>query len=662
MADNIGTTTTIHADDSAVGTFYDYTNSTGFNALFGTLYPNKIIPISKALDEISYAALAGTGPASTTQAGVVTLASQIDMDLVDVNGSADSLLDVVTVSSLQYWVNNVAPATINANGFVKLASTGEMTRYSSSGDVVTVAQLNNFFNSSSNAATVTQYGAIKLASTTEALEGTNNANAVTPVGVKAYVDNAVAGANNIQATETLLGNVKLATNSDSIAGVNNLKSVTPYTNLLAFNSWINDWWNTNEPTPFDDSQLATIVYADNLVSAGNIATLSSANNYTSIEINTLSNAMISADAITLSSANNYTDTKIRETYKADSAKYATKLYSDNGDASILSQSMSYTDTKVLDITINAYGETLTNSKAYTDSVATTITSGYVNGDKSTLSSAKAYTDSALASFDLPDFSLYSTIAYVDAVVATQAQVASTYTDTQITLIDFSSYATIDYSDTQDQTILSSAEAYSDFKLTESKSYTDSKIDAIPTSYDYSKQIVPIGGIVMMAWGDQLNAAIASQHWVICDGLNGAPDLRGKFVVGFDSSDSDFNSLGEKGGSKTTEHTHAANVVDHRLTWREIPPHKHNTNWGMNRNQSAPDGVEFLKGRNNNGSSATDFDNYNYLTSNRIIDPNSKTGYSYNDTAESHGHGFVMNSTTQETLPPYYTVVYVMRKK
>jgi microcystin-dependent protein len=47
-----------------------------------------------------------------------------------------------------------------------------------------------------------------------------------------------------------------------------------------------------------------------------------------------------------------------------------------------------------------------------------------------------------------------------------------------------------------------------------------------------------------------------------------PNLKGKVVVGQDTSDTSFDTLGETGGEKT-----------HTLTIQEMPSHKHNINYG-----------------------------------------------------------------------------------
>lgn len=52
-------------------------------------------------------------------------------------------------------------------------------------------------------------------------------------------------------------------------------------------------------------------------------------------------------------------------------------------------------------------------------------------------------------------------------------------------------------------------------------------------------------------------------WLVCDGTNGTPDLRGKVPLGYNSSDGDFNTIGNTGGEKT-----------HTLSIAEMPQHNH----------------------------------------------------------------------------------------
>ena len=63
--------------------------------------------------------------------------------------------------------------------------------------------------------------------------------------------------------------------------------------------------------------------------------------------------------------------------------------------------------------------------------------------------------------------------------------------------------------------------------------------------------VPVGGIIM--WG----GSFAPAGWQICDGTNGTPDLRGRFVLGFGAG----RSIGTTGGSEFKS-----------LSINELPPH------------------------------------------------------------------------------------------
>jgi hypothetical protein len=68
--------------------------------------------------------------------------------------------------------------------------------------------------------------------------------------------------------------------------------------------------------------------------------------------------------------------------------------------------------------------------------------------------------------------------------------------------------------------------------------------------------VPLGTIIMYAPAstsefDSSGLGIASNvvGWAICNGSNSTPDMRSKFVVGYNPSDVDYDTIGQTGGQK-----------------------------------------------------------------------------------------------------------------
>lgn len=93
--------------------------------------------------------------------------------------------------------------------------------------------------------------------------------------------------------------------------------------------------------------------------------------------------------------------------------------------------------------------------------------------------------------------------------------------------------------------------------------------------------IPVGGIIM--WSGTL--ATIPSGWALCNGANGTPDLRGRFIVGASVDSGATNSgasynKGATGGADSVvlnsthlpSHTHteaAAGTHDHTTYWRQI---------------------------------------------------------------------------------------------
>ena len=132
---------------------------------------------------------------------------------------------------------------------------------------------------------------------------------------------------------------------------------------------------------------------------------------------------------------------------------------------------------------------------------------------------------------------------------------------------------------------------------------------------------PVGCIIL--WSGAANNI--PEGWALCNGqtVDGqkTPDLSGRFVVGYDANDGDYNAVGKTGGEKT-----------HRLTVAEMPSHSHSiTMWG--------------------GDIADDWKKQNnlYLTHDKWSDQRNTR---YTDPAGG--------DQPHENRPPFYALCYIMR--
>jgi microcystin-dependent protein len=126
-------------------------------------------------------------------------------------------------------------------------------------------------------------------------------------------------------------------------------------------------------------------------------------------------------------------------------------------------------------------------------------------------------------------------------------------------------------------------------------------------------LVPVGGIIM--W----SGSTVPSGWALCNGQNNTPDLRGKFVIGYNSS---YALNGTGGASSVT------------LSVANMPAHTHSyTDYYF-----VDSGASTWKG----GGAA---------------DANESTGKSgnYTGTTDSTGGG-----SSFSILPPYYALAYIMR--
>lgn len=133
-------------------------------------------------------------------------------------------------------------------------------------------------------------------------------------------------------------------------------------------------------------------------------------------------------------------------------------------------------------------------------------------------------------------------------------------------------------------------------------------------------------------------------WYLCNGLNGTPDLRNRFVPGAGS----HYTKGETGGAGTVTTSATITVAGHALTAAETPLHSHGT---ITDYYTVTGGSAY---KIPEGSSDSPPYVYSALQENA-----SYTGYAGSGTAHSHTASFA-GTASQVKMPEYYAACFIMR--
>ena len=144
-----------------------------------------------------------------------------------------------------------------------------------------------------------------------------------------------------------------------------------------------------------------------------------------------------------------------------------------------------------------------------------------------------------------------------------------------------------------------------------------------------KNAIPAGTIIAY------NSTTPPNGWVLCDGSNGSPDLRGRFVLGATTSSTNAPQLSSSLASRTINISGGLENV--YLGLQNIPDHTHS---GLishtNLSAASVDG-------NDGGAPGTQSDVANWSTSTH--------------TSETNDTG---NNLAHENMPPYYVLIYIMK--
>jgi hypothetical protein len=169
------------------------------------------------------------------------------------------------------------------------------------------------------------------------------------------------------------------------------------------------------------------------------------------------------------------------------------------------------------------------------------------------------------------------------------------------------------------------------------------------------QAVPTGAILM--WSGSI--ATIPSGWLICDGTNGTPDLRSRFIVGAGSTYA-VNATGGSADATLVSHTHTFSGNTGGMNQNTVhshgisdPGHTHSNNT--------------IVGNGGGGSALSVADPVsNEFPTPRITTNGALTGITVNAVNLDHLHGYsgttssAGSSATNANLPPYLALAYIMK--
>jgi microcystin-dependent protein len=161
-----------------------------------------------------------------------------------------------------------------------------------------------------------------------------------------------------------------------------------------------------------------------------------------------------------------------------------------------------------------------------------------------------------------------------------------------------------------------------------------------------KRIEPLNTVVPKGLISMWSGAISNipTGWLLCDGTNGTPNLKGKFIVGYDSSSTDYNSVGKTGGAEVVTLTGAQSGV---------APHSHTIN-DPGHSHSVLNNQAFLYRTLEPRLNSFNYNPSNNMDLSQISIANAITGITINSANAQNA------SASHENRPPFYTLAYIIK--
>lgn len=156
--------------------------------------------------------------------------------------------------------------------------------------------------------------------------------------------------------------------------------------------------------------------------------------------------------------------------------------------------------------------------------------------------------------------------------------------------------------------------------------------------------MPTGAVIM--WFGSLGSVPSG--WQLCNGTNGTPDLRDRFIIGAGGA----VALGVTGGSGTTGEA-AGNTGSTALTQAQLPPHRHSL-WGDT------DSVTTATTGLGAGNAETVAGRTANVTQSFVTNAGEDGSPLVSETGGGEGHTHTLAAHTHTNTPPYVGLYFIMK--
>ncbi|MCB0480862.1 MAG: tail fiber protein [Flavobacteriales bacterium] len=189
-----------------------------------------------------------------------------------------------------------------------------------------------------------------------------------------------------------------------------------------------------------------------------------------------------------------------------------------------------------------------------------------------------------------------------------------------------------------------------------------QLDATTVNAVDGNGIVPLGAILM--WSGR----VPPDGYVLCMGGGGAhtnhftvPDLRGQFIVGFDSTNSEYNEPGNlsTAGGSTKKGGKVGGATSVSLDLTQIPRHTHGVNDPGHYHQYDRQAANGERSDDDDAETEGGLVNFNFSQSNSY---SAYTGVTIQYSGGTGTAQVASNGANHENRPPYYTLAFIMRIK